>query len=375
MAYQDLVGLLTGTSTQPIQPVSSDPRQRLAQRSREGVETVASGGRAVGKMFGKLIGKEVPDNPMEQLEKLLPNMSPDNPDDLAQLAKLQLASGNSVGAARTLAQRQAILNKKQADTRYAETQKTAKEIRDEARERYETGLEIAEDAREESRERFEIQEERLSTSQGKLLKDDKERIFDAEEKAVSASGMARNTLSLAERYAREKPRGGFIANAYEGLKGFVGGQDSISSLKTDLTRVINSSLIDGLPPGVASDKDIELLQRGFPNSSWSRQEIEQWLRASAKMSALSATKNIAKSKYLNSNNGNLSGFTEQWQKTLKSEGFTDNLYKEYGLGTVTNASDEPRTQEFDQGFADSLKKEENTSVTDPSFSAPIIGTL
>ena len=59
MAYQDLVGLLTGTPTQPIQ-VSSDPRQRLAQRSRAGVETVASGGRAVGKMLGKLGGFELP---------------------------------------------------------------------------------------------------------------------------------------------------------------------------------------------------------------------------------------------------------------------------------------------------------------------------
>ena len=113
MADRDLVGLLTGTPTQPIQ-VSSDPWQRLAQRSREGVKTGASGGRAVGKLFAKLTGREVPDNPMEQLEKLLPNMNPENPDDLSQLAKLQMSSGNQVGAARTIAQRNAILEKQQA---------------------------------------------------------------------------------------------------------------------------------------------------------------------------------------------------------------------------------------------------------------------
>jgi len=105
MAYQDLVGLLTGTPTQPIQPVTRN--QRLAQGA-------AGGGRAVGKMFGKLTGREVPDNPMEQLEKLLPKMNPENPDDLSQLAKLQMSSGNQAGAARTLAQRQAILNKESA---------------------------------------------------------------------------------------------------------------------------------------------------------------------------------------------------------------------------------------------------------------------
>ena len=107
MAYQnvDLVGLLTGTPTQPIQPLTRN--QRLAQEA-------GGGGRAVGKLFAKLTGREVPDNPMEQLEKLLPNMNPENPDDLSQLAKLQMSSGNQVGAARTIAQRNAILEKQQA---------------------------------------------------------------------------------------------------------------------------------------------------------------------------------------------------------------------------------------------------------------------
>lgn len=100
MAYQDLVGLLTGIPTQPIQPLTRN--QRLAQGA-------AGGGRAVGKLFAQLTGREVPDTPMEQLEKLLPNMNPENPDDLTQLAKLQMSSGNQVGAARTIAQRNAIL--------------------------------------------------------------------------------------------------------------------------------------------------------------------------------------------------------------------------------------------------------------------------
>jgi len=91
---------------------------------------------------------------------------------------------------------------------------------------------------------------------------------------------------------------------------------------------------------------------------------------------LSATKNIAKSKYLNSNNGNLSGFTEQWQKTLKSEGFVDDLYKEYGLGAVTNASEDPRKEEFDQDFADSLKpKQENKSVAQTGAVGAVLKSL
>jgi hypothetical protein len=375
MANQDLVGLLTGTPTQPIQ-VSSDPWQRLAQRSKEGVKTGASGGRAVGKLFAKLTGREVPDNPMEQLEKLLPNMSTDNPDDLAQLAKLQLASGNSVGAARTLAQRQAILNEEKADTRYAEEQKTAKEIRDEARERYETGLDIAEDARKESRERFDIEQKTLNESQGKLLKDDKKRIFDAGKEADEAYGLVGRSLSLADRYAKEQPRGGIFGRAYEGLKKFVGGQDGISSLKTEFDGLVNERIIKNLPPGVASDKDIELIKSGFPNSSWSAPEIEQWLRAVAKISAVSSAKKDAFADYLNENRGNAAGFNEQWKETLKSEGFTDKLYKEYNLGAVTSASDDPRTQEFDPDFADSLKpREEDKSVAETGAVGALLKSL
>jgi len=85
MAYQDLVGLLTGTPTQPIRPVSSDPYQRLAQRSREGVETIASGGRAVSKLFGKLGGFEIPPTPEEALQAELSGLDLNNMEDMKKL--------------------------------------------------------------------------------------------------------------------------------------------------------------------------------------------------------------------------------------------------------------------------------------------------
>ena len=86
MAYQDLVGLLTGTPTQPIQPVSADPWQRIAQRSSDGVETVASGGRAVGKMLGKLGGFEVAPTPEEALKAELDGLDYNKLEDKKKLA-------------------------------------------------------------------------------------------------------------------------------------------------------------------------------------------------------------------------------------------------------------------------------------------------
>ena len=338
MAYNnDIVGLLTGTSSARLSPVAPTREQRMLERAGRYSQGMTQ---SIGQLFGADLR-----TPAQKLQSGLKDINMTNPDDLARFAKLQQDTGDSVGAARTLAARQDILN------------------REESRRRYEEGLETAEEAREESRRRFEIQEERLSTSQGKLLKDDKERIFDSVKEAGEAYGLVGRSLSLAERYAKEKPTGGFFGNAYEGFKKFVGGQDRISSLRTEFDGLVNERIIKNMPPGVASDKDIKLIQSGFPNSSWSFPEIEQWLRAVAKISAVSSAKKDAFADYLNENRGNAAGFNEQWKETLKSESFVDDLYKEYGLGAVTNASNDPRKQEFDQNFADSLKpKEKDKSV-------------
>ena len=338
MAYNnDIVGLLTGTSSARLSPVAPTREQRMLERAGRYSQGMTQ---SIGQLFGADLR-----TPAQKLQSGLKDINMTNPDDLARFAKLQQDTGDSVGAARTLAARQDILN------------------REESRRRYEEGLETAEEAREESRRRFEIQEERLSTSQGKLLKDDKERIFDSVKEAGEAYGLVGRSLSLAERYAKEKPTGGFFGNAYEGFKKFVGGQDRISSLRTEFDGLVNERIIKNLPPGVASDKDIKLIKSGFPDSSWSFPEIEQWLRAVAKISAVSSAKKDAFADYLNENRGNAAGFNEQWKETLKSESFVDDLYKEYGLGAVTSASDDPRKQEFDQDFADSLKsKEKDKSV-------------
>ena len=356
MAYNnDIVGLLTGTSSARLSPVAPTREQRMLERAGRYSQGMTQ---SIGQLFGADLR-----TPAQKLQSGLKDINMTNPDDLARFAKLQQDTGDSVGAARTLAARQDILNREESRRRYEEGLETAEEAREESRRRYEEGLETAEEAREESRRRFEIQEERLSTSQGKLLKDDKERIFDSVKEAGEAYGLVGRSLSLAERYAKEKPTGGFFGNAYEGFKKFVGGQDRISSLRTEFDGLVNERIIKNLPPGVASDKDIKLIKSGFPDSSWSFPEIEQWLRAVAKISAVSSAKKDAFADYLNENRGNAAGFNEQWKETLKSESFVDDLYKEYGLGAVTSASDDPRKQEFDQDFADSLKsKEKDKSV-------------
>ena len=93
------------------------------------------------------------------------------------------------------------------------------------------------------------------------------------------------------------PTGGVVGRAYGAFKSLLGAQTEIDSLKTEFTRLTNTGIINSLPPGVASDRDISLISKGFPDSSWSPKEIERFLRAVAKVSAYDAERNSFRAKY------------------------------------------------------------------------------
>jgi len=99
MAEQDIVGLLTGTPQGRINPLVSPKNQSQ------------KGGRSLARLFLRATGNEdkIELDPYEKLEKMLPDLDQDNPDDLTQLAKLQQAVGNLGGASATIARRNGIL--------------------------------------------------------------------------------------------------------------------------------------------------------------------------------------------------------------------------------------------------------------------------
>jgi hypothetical protein len=78
----------------------------------------------------------------------------------------------------------------------------------------------------------------------------------------------------------------------------------MTQLRNEYTRIRNSAAIKSLPPGVATDKDIELALKGIPPETANAATISSFLRGMAKMQQYEAASESSKAEWVGSN-GNL----------------------------------------------------------------------
>jgi len=79
----------------------------------------------------------------------------------------------------------------------------------------------------------------------------------------------------------------------------------LTQLRQEYTRIRNSAAIKSLPPGVATDKDIELALKGIPPENADARTMASFLRGLAKMQDIDSSIANAKTDWLASNNGTL----------------------------------------------------------------------
>jgi len=96
---------------------------------------------------------------------------------------------------------------------------------------------------------------------------------------------------------------GQFANLSEFAKATLGIQGYETTLRQEYTRLRSSSVIKSLPPGPASDKDIQLAMSGFPKDTSNPTQIAQFLRGMAKLQDIDASIANAKTDWLSQNNG------------------------------------------------------------------------
>ena len=182
-----------------------------------------------------------------------------------------------------------------------------------------------------AQERLDIQ--RLTAEQKKkqLGAADKKYIRAVSDEADVAGSQVSTLLGLANDYSRTRPMGGVGGKAMDKWKATFGTQDEVSRIKTQFQSVVNTNIINSLPPGVASDKDIEMAKSGYMNNSWSAEQIEEFLRGQAKLSAFVAEKKNAKAKWVSDRGGDSSGFNEHWREVISQEGYKEMVSEKYGL--------------------------------------------
>jgi len=118
--------------------------------------------------------------------------------------------------------------------------------------------------------------------------------------AVGSEQAAGRMLDLASRLEQQGGGFGAASRAYEWMKQATGNQDAMTQLRNEYTRLRNTQAIKSLPPGVATDKDIELALKGLPPETANASTLASFLRGMAKMSQYEAVAEGAKSEWVNS---------------------------------------------------------------------------
>jgi hypothetical protein len=122
------------------------------------------------------------------------------------------------------------------------------------------------------------------------------------DEAVTASAIAAQAASgmdaLATRFETSGAGWGALSAGAEMLKRATGSQDQMSLMRAEYVRLRNSMAIKSLPPGPATDRDIELALRGMPSENASGQAIASFLRGMAKMSRIDAEVSSAKAEWV-----------------------------------------------------------------------------
>lgn len=110
---------------------------------------------------------------------------------------------------------------------------------------------------------------------------------------------SQRALDLLEVYAEDPERAaGVFGSIKTSTYNFLGIADENEREKTRAIREINSEIVNSLPPGVASDRDIEIFSRGFPREDATTEEIMAYLRVSAAAQAHAADRALLFDTYL-----------------------------------------------------------------------------
>lgn len=140
------------------------------------------------------------------------------------------------------------------------------------------------------------------------------RLSTATDEAIDSERAANSAETLADDFERMNVSGGLLAGKWsESLKDITGAQDAVTELRRRYNAVRSSQAVKNLPPGVASDKDIELALSGFPSENANAAQVASFMRGVAKMERERAKYASFRADYI-SENGTERGMLKAWKE-------------------------------------------------------------
>jgi hypothetical protein len=172
--------------------------------------------------------------------------------------------------------------------------------------------------------------EKLSTIQNNLNQmpaDTRKLVNESAVTAAASKQSADQYNDLAKRLDAAGGGYGAFTSARDFLNKSLGTQNSLTQLRNEYTRLRNSAAIKSLPPGPATDADIQLALKPFPPETADAKTMASFLRGMAKLQDIEAAVSNAKTDWLANNNGVLTRARNTFQAgdyaTKPGESFND----------------------------------------------------
>lgn len=125
------------------------------------------------------------------------------------------------------------------------------------------------------------------------------------EKSASDAAASRNAAdsmtTLADTLEKEKPTPGLFGNAENMFSKLTGQDNYLRDMRIRFNQLANAQATKLLPPGPASDKDIEFARKGIPSETDNPMVMARWLRGMAKMESNNAKFNEFRSEWMSAN--------------------------------------------------------------------------
>jgi hypothetical protein len=117
-----------------------------------------------------------------------------------------------------------------------------------------------------------------------------------------------------ERFAAEGAAAGVPGRVEEFFRKTFGKENELSALRTQFNNTINSAVLDALPPGVASDKDIEIARSGWPAGTANPEYVAAYLRVMRGVQGYKYAQTLYRARYMSQNRGDERNFLDSWQE-------------------------------------------------------------
>ena len=135
-------------------------------------------------------------------------------------------------------------------------------------------------------------------------------------RAIDAESSSRNAETLAQQFRELSSTGGVVTSVNQKLREWTGQEDAGVKMRNEYARLRNSYVVDNLPPGVASDKDIEMVKAGFPKDSASPEYIAEWLESVARVQRADSMLAEFKADYISREKSQV-GMLKAWKEKIK----------------------------------------------------------